>query len=173
MRYLILAAAGVVSLIFTGAVFPVINIADIAPDFIICVITSVAVLEKSMTGAVIGLVCGLILDLLFSGVIGLFALPYLVTGAVLYFVMQRMNYMDPVLLPTLFAMGAYLLKELVSALLAYMIGQLFSLGHMLVRFMLPEALATGIFMLLIHFIFRRIYGSPSMKPAHSEDFKRL
>jgi len=173
MRYLTLAAAAAISLIFTGAVFPNINIYGVAPDVIICTAVSIAILEKSMTGAGLALVCGLFLDVLFSGAIGLYSIPYLVAGAVVYFVMQYVNYLDKYLLPALFAIGAYIVKELATALVVYMIGDSFAFGHMLVRFILPSALSTGLLMLLIHLIFRRIYRSPSMKARRGEDFKRL
>lgn len=171
MRYLVLALTAVINLILTGAVFPNINIAGIAPDVIICTMTAIAVLERSMTGAGIGLFCGLVLDLMFSGSIGLYTIPYLITGAVVYFTVKSMNYIDNYLLPFLFAMGAYVVKELASAVLIYMIGIDFSLTHMFVRFILPETLLTGLFMILVHFIFTRIYRSSSMKPIGSEDIK--
>lgn len=173
MRYLVLGLTAVVNLILTGAVFPNINIAGIAPDVIICTLTSIVVLERSMTGAGLGLVCGLILDLLFSGSIGLYTIPYLVTGTVVYFAIKSMNYMDNYLFPFLFAMGAYVVKELVSAVLIYMLGINFSLSHMLLRFILPEALLTGLFMILVHFIFLRIYRTSSMKPISSDDLSKL
>lgn len=173
MRYLVLALTAVVNLILTGAVFPNINIAEIAPDVIICTLTTITVLERSMTGAGLGLLCGLILDLLFSGSIGLYTIPYLVTGAAVYFTVKSMNYIDNYLLPFLFAMGAYLVKELVSAVLVYMLGINFSLSHMLFRFILPETLLTGLFMILVHFIFLRIYRSSSMKPIGSDDLRKL
>ena len=173
MRYLILAAAGALGLIFTGAVFVNINIEGISPDLIICIITSIAILEKSMTGAWLGLASGLLLDVMFSGSIGFYALPYMIAGAVVYFVMQKFRYLGKVLFPTILAMGAFIIKELVAALLSYMMGIGFSIGHMLIRFILPEALFTGVLMLLIHLIFRLIYRTNVMQTHRSEDFKRL
>lgn len=173
MRYLVLFFITVVNLIFVGAVFPNINIAGIAPDVIICSMASITILEKNMTGAAIGLVCGLTLDLLFSGAIGFYAIPYLTTGAILYFVCSKMNYLDNYLIPFFIAVGAYFIKELLFALLVYMMGISYSFSHMLIRYILPETLITGIFMLLIHFIFIRLYRSTSMKLKVSEDYKKF
>ncbi len=173
MRYIVLAAIAVVNLIFTGAVFPNINIAGLAPDIIICSMASVVILEKRMTGALIGLVCGLILDLLFSGAIGFFAIPYLIVGAALYAVVRRISYIDRFFLPMSIAAGAYLLKEVLSALLSYMLGYEFSLIRMVVRYILPELIITGIFMLPIHGLLTRIYRSSSVRPRNPEEFKHL
>ncbi|MDD5018452.1 MAG: rod shape-determining protein MreD [Eubacteriales bacterium] len=173
MRYLILSAAAAISLAFTGTFLPNINIAGISPDIIICVIASIAILEKSMAGAVIGLACGLILDLFFTGAIGFYAIPYFVTGAILFFVCTKLNYIDRYLLPVILASGAYLLKELIFALLAYMMNISFSFGYMLIRYILPEMLFTGVFMLLTHFIFIKIYRAGTMKLKSAKDFKRL
>ncbi len=173
MRLLVLAAVVVINLIFTGAVFPNINIAGIAPDIIICTMASLVALEKSMTGAAIGLVCGLVLDVIFTGAIGFFALPYFLAGVALYFAGNRFRYIDPVFLPCVLAVGAYAVKELVMALLAYMLGLDFSLSRMFLRYMLPEALATGLFMLLVHLVFKRLYRSSNIRPKGMEDFKKL
>ncbi len=173
MRYIVLAAIVVINLIFTGAVFPNINIADLAPDLIVCTMASIAILEKRMTGAVIGLICGLVLDLLFSGAIGFFALPYLITGAVLYPVVKQISFIDRFLVPMGVAAGAYLLRDILSALLTYMLGSTFSLGHMIIRYILPEMLLTAVFMIPVHLLLSRIYRSPSVRPQNTEEFKRL
>lgn len=173
MRYLFLTVTVIVNLIFTGAVFPNINIMGIAPDIIICTMASFAALEKSMTAAAVGLICGLMLDIMFTGAIGFYTLPYFVAGMSLYFISSRIRYIDPILLPEVFAVGAFFLKEMMMALLAYMLGLNLSLGHRFLRYILPEMLATGVFMLLIHLIFKRLYRSGSIRPRGMEDLKKL
>lgn len=173
MRYIVFIAIATVNLIFTGAVFPNINIAGLAPDIIICSMASIAILEKRMTGAVIGLVCGMILDLLFSGAIGFFTIPYLLAGAMLYAVVRQIAYIDRFFLPMAIAAGAYFVKEILSALLTYMLGYEFSLIRMILRYVLPEMLMTGIFMLPTHLLLTRIYRSSSVRPQNLEEFKHL
>jgi len=172
MRYLILAAIAAVNLIFSNAVFPNINIAGAAPDIIICSIVSVAILDGGMTGAWLGLACGLGMDL-FSGVIGFYALPYFFTGAFVYFVRSNFHYVDRVFVPSLFALGAYLLRAGVNAVLAYMLDAQFSLSHIILRYFIPEAVLTGVFMLLVHFIMIKIFRQNYMKRKSDRDFKRL
>jgi rod shape-determining protein MreD len=173
MRYVFFAVVSIVSLIFTGAVFPNLNIAGIHPDLIIVSIVSIAILERSMAGAMIGLVCGLILDLLFSSAIGVIAIPYLIVGAAMFFVRKNLRYMDRFLLPSVFAVSAYLVKEMISALIAYMLGVEFSFWHMVARYILPKAAFTGVIMLVVHMLFTRIYRASSMKLKDSADFKHL
>jgi rod shape-determining protein MreD len=173
MRLLVFALTVVANLIFTGAVFPNINILGVAPDIIVCSMASIAVHEKSMSGAAVGLICGLVLDIMFTGIIGFYSLPYFVAGAALYFVIIRFRYIEPVFVPCAFAMGAYLIKDLTLALLGYMLGRGFSLGHTFLRYMLPEMVFTGVLMLLIHLIYKRLYLSSSMRPKGMEDLKKL
>lgn len=173
MRYLILFAVAVINIIFTGAVFPNINISGIAPDIIICTISAIVIIEKRMTGAVMGLFCGLMLDIIFTGIIGFYSIPYFATGAAAFFVSARLSYIDRYVVPCCFAAAALLLKELISAILSYMLGSHFLFWHKFVRYMLPEALFTGIFMLLIYYLFRRLYRSVSVRPKNLEDLKRL
>ncbi len=173
MRFLLLFAVAAVNLIFTGAVFPNINLFGIAPDIIICTISSIAILEIRMSGAVFGLACGLVLDLMFTGSIGFYAMAYFLTGAASYGISMRLRYVDKYIVPGCFAAGAYLFKELTSALLVYMTGLSFSLPQMLFRYILPEALFTGVFMLLVHTLMRKLYRAGSIRPRSSKDIKRL
>ncbi len=173
MRYVMFAAIALTNLIFTGAVFPNINIAGIFPDIIVCSMVSIVILEKRITAAVVGFVCGLLLDMLFTGVIGFYALPYLITGAVLFAAVKKFSYLDRFFIPMLIAAGANLFREILSALITYMLGSEFSVLHMLVRYVLPEMLLTGIFMLLYHLILSRVYRNPAVHPVNPEEFKRL
>lgn len=173
MRYIMLAAVAVINLMLTGTVFVNLNIAGIAPDILICSMVSIALMEKNMTSAVIGGICGLMLDIMFFGVIGAYTIPLFITGAALYFASRQMRYVDNILVPFLFSMGAYFLKEMITALIVYMLGSSFSLPFMMVRYILPETLVTGVFMLLVHAIFKRIYRSPTMRPKYIDDIKKL
>lgn len=173
MRYIMLFAVAVLNLILTSTVFVNINIAGIAPDILICSMVSIAIVEKNMTAAVIGGVCGILLDIMFTGMIGSYAIPLFLTGAILYFASRQMRYTESFLIPFLFALGAYFLKEMVSALIVYMLGYSFSLPFMMVRYMLPEMLVTGVFMIFVHMAFKRIYRSPAMRPKYIDDIKKL
>lgn len=173
MRALMLCAVAAVNLILSGAVFVNLNIAGIAPDILICSMASIALLEKNMVAAFLGGMCGIVLDIMFSGMIGAYAIPLFVTGAFLYFAGNHLRYTDNYLAPFFFAAGAYFLKELISALVVYMLGYSFSLPFMLARYILPEMLVTGVFMLPVHLIFRRLYHSPSLRPKYIDDIKKL
>ena len=173
MRYVFFTVVSIVCLMLTGTVFPNLNVAGIYPDIIMCSVISIALIEKSMAGAMVGLSCGLVLDLFFSGSIGLYALPYFVTGAAVYFIVNSLKYVDRFLLPLGFVVGGYFFKEIITSLLVYMLGVNFNFFNMFIRLMLPQAIATAIFMLLVHFIFLRIYRSSSMKLKSDSDFKHL
>lgn len=173
MRYLIFLAIAAVNLIFTATVFPNLNFAGLAPDIIICTMISMVILEKRFSGAFFGLACGLALDVMFTGAIGFYALPYFVTGAVAFTVSVRLRYVDKHMVPGCFAVGAFICKELIRALLAYMMSFHFSLWHMITRYILPEALLTGLLMLLIHIIMRRLYRSVAIRPSSMADLKRV
>jgi rod shape-determining protein MreD len=163
----------IVNLIFTGAVFPNINIADTAPDILICTMASIAILEKNMTAAVLGLICGLILDVFFTGTIGFYAIPYFATGAILRSVCNRIRYYDKLLLPMLIAFGACIGRDLISALIAYMMAIDFSFGRKFLRYTLPDAAQTAVLMILIYFIFTKIYQHSVIKQKSPRDFSRL
>jgi hypothetical protein len=101
------------------------------------------------------------------------AIPYLVVGAVMFFVRKNLRYTDKFLLPAIFAVSAYLLKEMISALIAFLLGIDFPFWFMVARYILPKAAFTGVVMLLVHMLFTHIYKASSMKPKDNSDFKRL
>ncbi len=173
MRLIMLFAAVIINLILTGTVFVNLNVMGIAPDLLICTMVSIALLEKSMLGAVVGGICGIGLDIMFTGMIGSYTIPLFLTGSLLYFASNQMRYMDNYLVPFLFTVSAYFIKELISALVVYMLGYSFSFPYMFIRYILPETLVTGVCMLLVHMLFRRIYRSPAMRPKYIDDIKRL
>lgn len=172
MRYIIFAAVAAVNLIFANAVFPNINIAGVAPDIIICSAVSIVLLDNSMAGAWIGLICGLGLDL-YTGTIGFYALSYFLAAAFSFFVRRNIYYIDKVILPFSFAVGAYFVKETTAALLAYILDKEFSLASMFIRYILPEAAFTGVFMFLVYFVMRRVYRIRSVKRKDSEELKKI
>lgn len=172
MRHLILTGIATVSIIFTSAVFPHISIADTAPDIIVCTVVSLAILDGSMAGAYIGLACGLFLDL-FSGVIGYHAIPYFLTGSAMFFIRKNIYYVDKFILPFFLAAGAFFIKEIVAAVIAYMLDKQFSFIDMFIRYMLPGAAMTGVLMFPLHMIMRKIYSYKGIKKKDSGDFKRL
>lgn len=173
MRLIMLFAAVVINLILSGTVFVNLNIAGLAPDILICTMASIVLLEKSMMGAIIGGICGIAMDIMFTGIIGSYSIPLFLTGAFLYFISNQIRYMDNYLVPFLMAAGAYFIKELITALIVYMLGYSFSLPFMFARYILPETLLTALFMLIVHMIFRRIYRSPTMRPKYIDDIKKL
>ncbi len=173
MRIIMLACVAVINLILTGTVFVNINIAGISPDILICSMAAIALFEKNMMSALIGGICGITLDIMFSGIIGFYTIPLFLAGAVLYFVCNRLRYADNILIPSLLAAGTVFLKELISALIVYMLGYSFSLPFMMARYILPGTLVTALFMPLVHLAFTQIYRSPAMRPKYIDDIKKL
>jgi rod shape-determining protein MreD len=155
-----------------STVFPNINIADTAPDLIVCTMAAIVIIENSMTGAYIGLACGLFLDL-FTGIIGYHALPYFLTGAIIFFIRKNIYYVDKIVLPFFLAIGAYFLREGLAAILAYTLDKQFSLSDMFLRYMLPEAAMTGVFMFIVHIAMRKLFSIKGIKKRSPEDFRRL
>lgn len=172
MRYLILLGISLVDVIFANTIFPNINIAGIAPDIIICTMVSITIFENNMTGAWLGLLCGLFIDF-FGGITGFYTLPYFLTGAFIYFVRNNIRYIDRFLMPASFAAGACIFKEILISILAYMLNKQFSLSYMFFRYFLPEAALTAALMFVIHFLMMKLYRLNYLKKKSDKDFKHL
>ena len=102
-----------------------------------------------------------------------YTIPYFATGALLFFVGRRLRYLDKFFIPALIAFGACIVRDLISALIVYMMAVEYNFGHMFARYMLPDAALTAVLMLLVYHIFSKIYQHSMIKYKNTKDFNRL
>lgn len=124
-------------------IFQVIALADVVPNLLLVVTISYAYLRGRTSGLVIGFVCGLMLDMMYGSLIGLYAFIFMTIGFVVGFC-QKLYFSDSMLLPTiLIALSdlAYCFYYYVTEFL--MRGRLHFSFYFLHRF-LPEILYTTI-----------------------------
>lgn len=79
-------------------IFKVIALADVVPNLILVVTISYAYLRGRTSGIVIGFICGIMLDMMYGSVIGLYAFIFMTIGFVVGFC-QKLYFTDSLLLP--------------------------------------------------------------------------
>ena len=80
MRFIVMAFILIVNFILQSTLFNAIQIIGIAPNTAILIIVTYALLRGDMEGALVGFFTGLLQDILFGRVIGLYALLGLLLG---------------------------------------------------------------------------------------------
>lgn len=171
MRYLILSLMTLFHIFFAGGVFGAVSPFGLAPDLLICFITSIAIMEKSLMGMWLGVINGLILDILFSNAFGFYAIPYALTGSILFYIAKRFRFMDHFFAPAGMAFVAYVIKDVLQIILSYLVGININAGFVIVRFTLLCALETAAVMIPLHILVRWLYKVRVLKTLRYEDLK--
>jgi len=169
MRYVIMGLMTILNIFFAGGVFGAVSPFGLAPDLLVCFMASIAIMEKSMVGMWLGVINGIILDILFSDAIGFYAIPYAVTGMVLYLIATRFRYMDHFFAPAGIAFIAFVVKDVVSIVVSYLCGIHLNAGFIIVRFTLLSALETAAVMVALHILVRWLYKVRALKTLRYDD----
>lgn len=151
MRRLIIPISLIVALYLDSVIFPELNILGTRPDMVLAVIASLSMLTGSVTGGIIGLCAGLFSDVFFGKLIGLHALTYMASGICAGFFFEKF-YADNLVIAPACAACCSFLKEHVMALVIWLLGGNFLYGNMLITYIIPCALLTGVLCMLVHII---------------------
>ena len=145
-----------------SVVFARINLFDIRPDAMIAAAVSFGILQGSMFGAVYGVIGGLVMDLFFGTSLGLYGALYMVAGLCAGFFYKKF-YADNLIVPAAAASVAGFVKDFVLALIKVSGGAQFPFAGIVLRYILPSAIMTGVLCALIHI---------ALKPQLARQVKR-
>lgn len=154
----------VFSVVLSGSFVTGLNIAGIQVDLVLLIVVSLAIIEKTSMPIVWGALTGLFMDILFSTVLGVYALSYTLVAAAAFFTFRKATHFNFLFL---FAAGSasYLLKEIIMAVIVYALGaQQFDFPSMLIRYVLPAALLSGGLIFPAYWILSRLMKCNFMKP---------
>lgn len=157
MRRLYLVLAVLAGLYLDSILFVKVNLNGIRPDALLALVAGMSLLLGSKKGAVFGLVCGLVADVLYARMVGLSAIGYMVCGAAGGAFYQK-YYADNLVIPALIAAAGALFKEHVMALAAWLSGAAFSYFTVLGAYMLPCMLMTVALTIPVHVIMKRAFA---------------
>lgn len=145
----------ILALYFDSIFFHQINIASVRPDTLLAVIISYSVLAGSVKGGVLGLISGLFSDIFFGEFIGFYALIYMLC-AMAAGLFEGKFYSDNYIVAPLIALCASFLKDNISALVLSFGGGHFYYGNMLLTYILPCAVFTGLVCVLVHILLKPV-----------------
>ena len=157
MRRLYLCLAVLAALYLDSIFFVKINLNGIRPDALLALVAAMSLLLGSKKGALFGLACGLIADVLYSRMVGLSAIGYMVCGALGGFFYQK-YYADNLVIPALVAAVAALFKEHVMALAAKLSGAEYAYFTVLGAYIIPCMLMTVALTMPVHVLMKHIFS---------------
>lgn len=153
-------ATGIIIILFfilQTAVFEQLKLANITPNIMVILVSSVAVMRGQKEGMLTGFFAGLLMDLYFGSFIGGFAFLYMVFGFVDGF-FNRIYYADDNFLPLLI-IGA---NDLVYGLIMYIVRGLLrnhlDFFYYLTSIILPELVYTVAVGLVLYQLLLRLNG---------------
>ncbi len=141
MRVFVMTLVLIVNLIFQSTLLPAIAVIGIKPNTALLIIVTYAMLRGDIEGAILGFFAGLLQDIMFGRVVGLYALLGLLTGFVCgkpFKDFYRENYMIPIVLVGIATMGYELMFYFFYFLFQGKVDLLVYFG----RIILPEAVYT-------------------------------
>lgn len=166
MKAFVISGFVLLNVIFEATLFQFLRIDGIKPDFVIILIISYAILEGGAYSSAIGLVSGLLIDILYGRVLGVNAFSYMLTGYI--FSQARENvFKDSILPPALFNFIAVLLYQHIYFLIMYLTGNLLHEGisytQILFRVILPQGIYNAILGAIIYRYFLHLNNKRFMQ----------
>lgn len=173
MRYVVLIAMGILSALLSGTAFSTsFDVAGlgIQIDLVMLFTLGLVLVEKNIAPIVFAALTGLLMDILFSTTLGIYALSYTVAAAAASVAVHRLekfNFLH------IFAvgMGGYIVKELMMALIVFAQGaRQFEMGTILLKDTLPSAAVCGALLLLVYLLISLLYRNAWMRPRAAAHF---
>jgi rod shape-determining protein MreD len=166
MKTFVISGLVLLNIIFEATLFQFSRINGIKPDFVIILIISYAILEGGAYSSAIGLVSGLLIDILYGRALGINAFSYMITGYI--FGQARENvFRDSIIPPALFNFAAVVIYQHIYFLLMYLTGNLLHDGilysQILFSIILPQGIYNAIVGAVIYRFFLRLNNKQFMQ----------
>ncbi len=154
-RILVTAAIIVGCFLLQCTVFQTLSIGSVSPNLLIVVTAAFGFMRGQKEGLFVGFFCGILIDLVFSEVIGFYALLYMFIG----FgngLFRRIFFPDEIRLPVILIAASDFICNLVIYFVLFLFRGRFSFGYYVVHTMLPELVYTMVVAILLYFVLLKI-----------------
>ncbi|TCT14969.1 rod shape-determining protein MreD [Natranaerovirga pectinivora] len=138
-----------INFLLQSTVFQMLNIGQVAPNLLIIVTVSFALIRGKIEGALIGFFCGLLFDIFFGRVIGAYALLYMYIGYFNGFVYQSF-FRESLLIPTLMVLLSSFFYGFTIYSVSFLLRGRTDLVFYLYRIIIPEMVYTTFITLFLY-----------------------
>ncbi len=136
--------------------FCYLKLADVVPNLLIILTVSVALMDGRMEGCIVGFLCGLLIDINYGSLPGLYALGFLLTGYLAGF-FNRIYYREDITLPILIIAGGDIFYGLYMFITGFLSRGRTDFLFYLRRIILPETAYTLIIAIFLYRLILMIY----------------
>ncbi|MFV0464894.1 MAG: rod shape-determining protein MreD [Lachnospiraceae bacterium] len=154
-RNLTVAAIIIICFLLQTTVFQALSFATISPNLMIIVTSSFGFMRGKKEGMVIGFFCGLLIDIFFGNLVGLYALVYMYIGYV-NGLFRTMFYPEDIKLPIILISVSDIICNLSIFIFQFLLRGKFNFFFYLKSIILPELVYTILVTVFLYFIILRI-----------------
>jgi len=169
MKLIVMGLLIIFNLFLSGSVFTQLQLFGVSPDILICFIASILCIENRVNSIIFALLGGLVLDIVFADMIGFYTLQYFCGSIVMYYFSQRL-YRESIIFPAMIAIIGVFVKEVVCAVIIMFMGYNFGFANLVVRYILPGMIMTGMVAILVHMFMKMIYRFKFMTRRATTEF---
>lgn len=148
-RFLVSAASVILCFVLQSTVFKELEFGGIVPNLMIVLTASYGFMRGEKTGIIVGFFCGLLADIFFGGLLGLYAMIYMYIGY-LNGKFSRIFYPEDIKLP----LGLILVSDFLYGIICYMTLFLlrgrFHFSYYFLNIILPEVVYTILVTLILY-----------------------
>lgn len=156
-RVLVYLIEIIICFIIQSSMFHYIKLAGIMPNLLLILVVSTAYMQGRVHGLMVGLFSGLLVDLIFGGVIGLYGLMYMLIGYFIGFT-HKFYSNDDFTLPIIFIAISDLVYGFFYFVIEYLLRGRLDLPYYLRRMILPEVIYTVAVSVLLYKLLHLING---------------
>lgn len=138
-------------------VFQALSLADVAPNLLLIVTVAYGYMGGEKEGIWVGLVCGLLMDLFFGSVIGLYALILMIIGF-LNGLLNKIYYTDDLIIPLIIITVSDLFYNFLYYIAEFLLRGRLEFFFYLRRIMVPEAVYTVLISVLLYRLLHTLNG---------------
>lgn len=139
----------IIAYLLQTSVFSNFQMAGVVPDVMMIIVCTVAYTRGRKAGIASGFVCGLLIDLTFGNVLGLFAFMYMTIGFLCGFANKIYDSDDYTLPFVLIGVAEFVYNIMYFILFKFMQGKL-NIGWYIIKYMFPKVIYTVFISILIY-----------------------
>lgn len=136
-------------------VFKALTFANISPNLLIIAVSSFGFMRGRKEGMWVGFFCGLLIDIFFGNLIGIYALIYMYIGFINGFFQKRF-YPDDIKLPMVLIGGSDLVCNLFVYFFMFFLNGKFQFLYYLRAIIIPELVYTMVISIFLYLLFLKI-----------------
>ena len=156
MRRVIVGGIGILlCFVCQTALFGLLKLADTAPNIMLILVASIAVMRGQKEGMIVGFFSGLLYDLFYGSVFGFTALCFLYAGFASGFLF-KVFFDEDIRVPMATVGICELIYKLLSFPVEYAVGRQYRFRSYLVGSVIPAVIASILFTIALYYLYRLI-----------------